>query len=134
MTAKLPIVAGVGFVFVSINVLVAVLAILFVIPGNADPSPVDPPNWMIAIGIPLLWTILGCNAGLQLLRAARADDESARRYRTIGKWYIRLSLVAGPVSIFSGAKSVQAKSHLGSLNAPAIPSLALRADCGGTGP
>lgn len=130
MTAKLPIVAGLGFVFVFINVLVAVLAILFVIPGNTDPSPVSPPNWMIAIGIPLLWTVLGCNAGLQLLRAARADDEGVRLYRTIGKWYIGLSLVAGPVSIFSGAKSLQAKSHLGSLNASAIPSLALRANFG----
>lgn len=37
--------------------------------------------------------------GLNLLRIGSETDQRALRYRSLGKWYIRLSLIAGGVSM-----------------------------------
>ena len=103
MTFKAPIVAGMGFVVVFLSVLLACLALVTLIPSSPTTEPIDitSVNGLFLATVPLSFASLGVLTGQSLLRIASDTDQRSLWYRSIGKWYIRLSLLAGGMWIIS---------------------------------
>jgi hypothetical protein len=103
MTLRAPIIAGIGFLFVFMNVLMACITLVSVMlhpPARGSGfSDIELKNGLALSFLTLICTSLGLSMGLNLLRIGSETDQRALRYRSLGKWYIRLSLTAGVVSM-----------------------------------
>ncbi len=103
MTFKAPIVAGMGFLFVFMNLLIACLAVVSVVqhpPTRAfEFSEIELNGTLSLAMITLICTFTGTGMGLNLMSVASGSDQRSLHYRSLGKWYVRLSLIAGSTSI-----------------------------------
>lgn len=101
MTFRAPFFAGMGFLFVFLNVLIACITLVSVMVDprslGAEFSDIELNNGLALALFTLFCTSLGLSMGLNLLRIGSETDSRALKYRSIGKWYIRLSLIAGVV-------------------------------------
>lgn len=103
MTFRAPFIAGMGFLFVFLNVLMACISLVSIMVNpparGSEFSDIGLENGLALSFLTLTCTSLGLSMGLNLLRIGSETDQRALRYRSLGKWYIRLSLIAGVVSM-----------------------------------
>lgn len=103
MTFRAPFFAGMGFLFVVLNMLMSCISLVGIMVNpparEAEFSDIELKSGLALAFLALFCTSLGLSMGLNLRRIGSETDPRALKYRSIGKWYVRLSLIAGVVSI-----------------------------------